>query len=125
MSKAKLAATAVTGNPQMSDRAIAAEIGVSGETVRQARKQLPSDLAVDDEPRTGLDGKRPLMSKAQRVREYDAANPGKSTREVAEDLGDGINAMDVSRSRRNSPVTSVTPDVVTGSKVSQMGHLKP
>jgi len=49
------AAKAIVENRDKSDRAIAAEIGVSGETVRQARKQLPSDLAVDT--RVGLDGK--------------------------------------------------------------------
>jgi hypothetical protein len=55
MPKAVRAAEAVAANPEKSDRAIAAEIGVSGETVRQARKQLPSDLAVVE--RIGLDGK--------------------------------------------------------------------
>ena len=54
------AVEAIRANPERSDRAIAADLGVSGETVRQARKQLPSDLAVD--ARIGLDGKARQLS---------------------------------------------------------------
>lgn len=56
----------------------------------------------------------PLMSKRDRINEYDGINPGKSTRQVAEALGDSVNAMDVSRARRSSPVTDVTPNEVVG-----------
>jgi len=49
------AAEAVAAHPEKSDRAIAAEIGVSHTTLQQAR-QLATDLPVD-EPRTGKDGK--------------------------------------------------------------------
>ena len=88
-------------------------------TVGKARNSTDNDLSLD-EPRTGLDGKT-LMSKAQRIAEYDAANPGKSTRDAADDLGVG-NAT-VHRARQTG-VSGETPDTVTGSKVSQMGHLK-
>ena len=60
MSKAKRAAEAVVANPQMSDRAIAREIGVSAPTVSQARSTVKS-FTVDDEPRIGLDGKQRRM----------------------------------------------------------------
>ena len=50
--KAVRAAEAVTANPEKSDRAIAAEIGVSDKTVAKARTAEQS--AVE---RTGLDGK--------------------------------------------------------------------
>lgn len=65
------AALAVAANPQMSDRAIGADIGVSGETVRRARKATATDVAV--EKRVGLDGKarqlpkKPSASKARRI----------------------------------------------------------
>lgn len=49
------AAAAVAANPQMSDRAIAREIGVSTPTVSRARATV-TDVTVDDE-RVGLDGK--------------------------------------------------------------------
>ena len=60
MSKAQRAAEAISRDPSKSDRAIAKEIGVSGETVRMTRKQLPNDLAVET-TRTGLDGKQRKM----------------------------------------------------------------
>jgi hypothetical protein len=46
---------------------------------------------------------------AMRVAEYDKANPGKSTREAAADLG--ISNKTVSKARG---VTGVTPETVTG-----------
>lgn len=49
------AAEAVAANPQMSDRAIAREIGVSTPTVSRARATV-TPVTVD-EPRVGLDGK--------------------------------------------------------------------
>ena len=55
--KSVRAAEAVKANPEKSDRAIAADLGVSHVTVGKARKaQLETQLPVD-EPRTGLDGK--------------------------------------------------------------------
>ncbi len=50
------AAAAIAANPQMSDRAIAQEIGASHTTVQKARKATGNQLPVD-ETRTGLDGK--------------------------------------------------------------------
>ena len=50
------AAAAIAANPQMSDRAIAREIGVSAPTVGRARSTV-TDVTVDDEPRIGIDGK--------------------------------------------------------------------
>src|SRR5262245_23999563 len=55
--KSVRAAEAVKANPEKSDRAIAAEIGASPTTVGKARKELSTDGQLDDEPRTGLDGK--------------------------------------------------------------------
>jgi hypothetical protein len=51
--KAVRAAEAVEANPEKSDRAIAADIGVSPMTVNRARATVP-DVTVE---RTGLDGK--------------------------------------------------------------------
>lgn len=51
------AAAAVAANPQMSDRAIAQELGVGSNTVRRARERTAPHGAVDGEPRVGLDGK--------------------------------------------------------------------
>jgi hypothetical protein len=59
------AAKAVAANPQMSDRAIAAEIGVHSETVRRARQSTASNAAVG--PRTGRDGKTRAMPKPAAV----------------------------------------------------------
>jgi hypothetical protein len=55
--KAQRAAEAVADHPEKSNRAIAAETGLSEATVRRARDATASDDAVD-EPRVGLDGKR-------------------------------------------------------------------
>jgi hypothetical protein len=49
------AAEAIAADPNKSDRAIAAEIGVSHTTVQEARKATGNHLPVDE--RTGLDGK--------------------------------------------------------------------
>jgi hypothetical protein len=59
------AAKAVAENPEMSDRAIAAEIGVGPETVRRARKSTASHEAVGK--RTGRDGKTRAMPRAAAV----------------------------------------------------------
>ena len=67
MSKAQRAAKAVAENPQMSNRALADEAGVSYETVRRARTD--TDVSVD-EPRTGLDG-RTRRQPTRRNDEYD------------------------------------------------------
>ena len=65
--KSVRAAEAVKANPEKSDRAIAAEIGVSQPTVSKARKDLEAtdkELSVDE--RIGLDGKtRKLPEKKQ------------------------------------------------------------
>jgi hypothetical protein len=52
---------------------------------------------------------KPYVPAAARVAEYDAANPGKSTRDAAADLG--VSNATVSRARG---VTCVTPQAVTG-----------
>jgi hypothetical protein len=59
------AAAAIAANPNKSDRAIAAEIGVAPNTVRTARQATAQDCAVDE--RVGLDGKtRKLPQRAPR-----------------------------------------------------------
>jgi hypothetical protein len=59
------AAAAIAANPNKSDRAIAAEIGVAPNTVRAARQATAQDCAVDE--RIGLDGKsRKLPQRAPR-----------------------------------------------------------
>jgi hypothetical protein len=50
-----MAAAAVQAHPEMSDRAIAAKVGVASNTVRAARQATEQDCPV--EPRIGLDGK--------------------------------------------------------------------
>ena len=52
--KSERAAEAIKANPEKSDRAIAAELGVSPMTVNRARATVP-DVTVDE--RIGLDGK--------------------------------------------------------------------
>jgi hypothetical protein len=52
------AAAAVAANPNLSDRAIAKEIGVGKNTVLRARQELTGpDGPVDGTPRIGLDGR--------------------------------------------------------------------
>lgn len=51
------AAEALAANPQMSDRAIARDIGVHHSTVNEARKSTVGNPTVDVETRIGLDGK--------------------------------------------------------------------
>lgn len=53
------AAAAVMAHPEMSDRAIAAEIGVSAPTVGKARKETVNEFTVDK--RIGMDGKARRM----------------------------------------------------------------
>jgi len=50
------AAAAIAKNPEKSDRAIAAEIGVSDRTINRARKTTATDVAVGTK-RTGKDGR--------------------------------------------------------------------
>jgi hypothetical protein len=64
MKPGELAKLAVIKHPDMSNRAIAEFIGVDGETVRRARKDLIAEVpstaanaAVEAEERMGLDGK--------------------------------------------------------------------
>ena len=53
----KRAAEGIKASPGKSDRAIAAEIGVSQPTVSKARKELAAtDNSLSVQPRTGLDG---------------------------------------------------------------------
>jgi DNA-binding transcriptional MocR family regulator len=61
------AAQAVAENPEKSDRAIAAELGVGSNTVRRARKPTAPDGAV--EKRVGRDGKarRPPQQSCRRT----------------------------------------------------------
>lgn len=54
----------------------------------------------------------PLMSKAKRVREYDAANPGQSTRDVADALG--VNQSTVVRERQKSGDADASGETVSG-----------
>lgn len=71
LSAKEYAAKFVVENPQMSDRAIAAEIGVSGPTVAKARKATANKFAVEaerpeDRPitlRIGRDGKARKLPK--------------------------------------------------------------
>ena len=55
MRAGEIAAAAVARSPEKSDRAIAAEIGVSHPTVAKAREATGNNLPV--EKRTGIDGK--------------------------------------------------------------------
>lgn len=50
----------------------------------------------------------PLMSKAQRAAEAVAANPAKSDRAIAEEIG--VSAPTVGKARRESGVNNFTPD---------------
>lgn len=62
--KISRAAEAIKANPQKSDRAIAAELGVSQPTVSEARKRA-SDRDLSPETRIGRDGKSyPIKSDA-------------------------------------------------------------
>ncbi len=62
------AASAIAANPQMSDRAIAQQIGVSQPTVSRARQSTETDVSVD-EPRIGLDGKTRRMPRRVEITE--------------------------------------------------------
>jgi hypothetical protein len=50
-----------------------------------------------------------VVSKSQRIADYDAANPGKSTRQLAEALGD-VSHVAVHHARKNSGVKDLTPE---------------
>ena len=71
MSKAQKAVEAIKANPQMSDRAIAKEIGTSNHTVARARRDATGNDFPVDEPRTGLNGKQRRMPIRQPVVEKD------------------------------------------------------
>lgn len=69
---AKVAAKAVARNPQKSNRAIAADLGISDMTVQRARKQLQQNVAVGatsavEAGRIGLDGKYRSMPRKEHV----------------------------------------------------------
>jgi hypothetical protein len=66
--KSQRAAEAIAANPEKSDRAIAAEIGVSHEAVSKVRRSTVNLLTVDAK-RTGRDGKtRKVPERAQSQR---------------------------------------------------------
>ena len=67
------AAEAIRANPGKSDRAIAAELGVSQPTVSRARKDATDTFVSVQEPRIGLDGKSRRMPK--RVTEEESKIP--------------------------------------------------
>jgi hypothetical protein len=60
------AAEAIAANPQMSDRAIAQEIGVNQSTVSRARKATDASASVD--ARIGMDGKRRRLPASSKPR---------------------------------------------------------
>ena len=66
------ATKAVEENPEMSDRAIAADIGVSHTTVQKARKSTGNKLPV---ARTGRDGKRRRVPRTQSPDAFCEVNP--------------------------------------------------
>ncbi|HEX8837465.1 MAG TPA: hypothetical protein VF748_11055 [Candidatus Acidoferrum sp.] len=66
------AAAAVAANPEKSDRAIAADIGVSQPTVSRARKKT-TDTSVSVERRTGRDGRTRRQPSLRRRIAGDAA----------------------------------------------------
>ena len=65
--------------------------------------------ACGTEANASCDCGKPYVPAAQRVAEYDKANPGQSTRQAAADLGISNKSVSVARG-----VTRVTPDTVTG-----------
>jgi hypothetical protein len=85
--KAERAREAVKANPEKSDRAIAADIGVSPMTVSRARATVP-DVTVDE--RIGLDGKtRKLPQRADDFAVKDIIVDKIRKAVVADYLGDG------------------------------------
>jgi transposase-like protein len=68
MSAGKAAAEAIKRNPEKSDRAIAAEIGIGPETVRRARISTASNGAV--EKRVGRDGRQRKMPIKPEMRQH-------------------------------------------------------
>lgn len=60
------AAKAIAANPEKSNRALAAELGIAPNTVRTARKSTEQDCPVDT--RVGLDGKVRHLPKPKVVR---------------------------------------------------------
>jgi hypothetical protein len=64
--KSARAAEAIKANPEKSDRAIAAEIGVSHTTVQEAREATGNHLPVE---RTGLDGKTRKLPERKSIKQ--------------------------------------------------------
>jgi hypothetical protein len=73
------AAEAIKANPQKSDRAIAAELGVGKDTVRRARDQGGACAPPEAEERVGRDGKS-----------YPAAQPSRQRRGVPQATRDAF-----------------------------------
>jgi ParB/RepB/Spo0J family partition protein len=67
MSAAEIAARALERSPEKSDRAIAAEAGVSPETVRRSRKSVATNVAT--EKRVGKDGKKYKAKKPKKPKQ--------------------------------------------------------
>lgn len=57
VAKSVRAAEAIKANPGKSDGAIATDLGVTRQTVSNARKQVANDLPPDEDERVGRDGK--------------------------------------------------------------------
>ncbi len=111
------AADAIAANPQMSNVAIADEIGVDEKTVRKARPA--SDKSEPDE-RVGRDGKTYTVPKRTRAADAIAANLQKSDRAIAEELG--ISDTTVQRARNNSGASDEAPvDMSTPERVGRDG----
>jgi hypothetical protein len=98
--KAVRAAEAVAAHPEKSDRAIAADIGVSQPTVSKARKET-TDNNLSVERRIGLDGKTRRMPVREEIADPDAERDRKecvalnhkaieAERELAEASGDEL-----------------------------------
>jgi hypothetical protein len=86
--KAVRAAEAVKANPEKSDRAIAAEIGVSAPTVGKARREEATVNNFTVDARTGLDGK--TRSVRRRITEAENNHEAATRRRVtAPSIGRG------------------------------------
>ena len=96
--KAVRAAEALKENPEKSDRAIAADIGVAPNTVKTARDQLRSTAQLGDGPRVGQDGRvrqaRKEVSAAEREeRERTERKQARREQERLEHYPDVIHCM--------------------------------
>lgn len=88
------AAAAVAANPEKSDRALAAEAGVSDMSIRRARQAQPTATNVEVEKRVGQDGRTRKLPKPRkntpRVEALAASlvlDKGKTLKEAAEAAG--------------------------------------